>query len=230
MAEEVTRTLGERDWEGMSAKEALVWAAERFGDGLRFASSFGLEDMVIIDIALDAGIRPHVFYLDTDLLFEETYALIEEVRRRYGIAPERVGAELTLEQQAEQHGERLWARDPNLCCAIRKVTPLVRYLGNKNAWVTGIRRDQAPTRAGTQRVEWDRQFGLYKVNPICDWSGADVRRYVRTRGIPYNPLHDQGYPSIGCRPCTRPVKPGEDERAGRWAGFQKTECGLHGEG
>lgn len=228
--EDIFQELAATDWEGMSAKDALRWAATRFGGGLRFASSFGLEDVTIIDLAVDAGLRPHVFYLDTDLLFDETYALIKRVRAKYGIEIDRVATELTLEQQADEHGPALWSRNPTLCCAMRKVAPLTRYLGTKDAWVTGVRRDQAPTRRGTQRVEWDAQFGLAKINPICDWSSADVRRYVENNGVPYNPLHDQGFPSIGCQPCTRQVRPGEDERAGRWAGFNKTECGLHGNG
>lgn len=230
LAEEITRELAGSDWEAMSAQEALRWAAGRFGPTVRFAASFGLEDVAIIDMAVRAGIRPHVFYLDTDVLFSETYALIEQVRVRYGIEIDRVTGQLSLQQQALQHGEALWARDPTLCCAIRKVAPLVRYLEDKAAWVTGIRRDQSPVRAGARRVEWDGQFGLVKINPIVDWSSADVRRYVEANAVPHNPLHDQGYPSIGCRPCTRPVRPDEDERAGRWSGFEKTECGLHGQG
>lgn len=230
LAEEIMRELAGSDWEAMSAQQALRWAAGRFGGALRFASSFGLEDMVIIDMATRAGIQPHVFYLDTDVLFAETYALIEQVRLRYGIEIDRVTGNLSLDQQAVAHGEALWSHNPTLCCAIRKVAPLRRYLQDKTAWVTGIRRDQTPVRAKAQRVEWDGQFGMVKINPILDWTSADVRRYVESNGVPHNPLHDQGFPSIGCRPCTRQVGPDEDARAGRWSGFEKSECGLHGQG
>ncbi len=222
-----TELLG-RDWEAMTAQEAIAWGSERFGSSMVFASSFSLEDVLLIDMASRAGLRPRVFYLDTGVLFPQTYELIGRIAERYGIEPERVLPELTLEQQAERHGEKLWQSAPDKCCAIRKVEPLRRYLAEAEAWVTGIHRDQSPTRANAPRVTFDESFGLVKLNPIVDWTTDDVRRYIAEHNIPYNQMHDQGYPSIGCIPCTRPVRPGEDARAGRWSGFQKTECGLHG--
>lgn len=225
---EIRRELASRDWEPMTAREAIAWGHERFGDRLVFASSFSLEDVLLIDLACAAGIRPRVFYLDTGVLFPQTYELIGRIAERYGIEPERVLPLLTLEEQAAEYGEKLWVRSPDQCCGIRKVEPLRRYLAGQEAWVTGIHRDQSPTRANAPRVTFDEAFGLVKLNPIVDWTMQDVRRYVAANDVPYNPLHDQGYPSIGCVPCTRAVKPGEDPRGGRWAGFEKTECGLHG--
>ena len=226
--EDIRTELGSRDWEALTAHEAIVWGHERFGGQMVFASSFSLEDVALIDMACAAGIKPRVFYLDTGVLFPETYELIGRIAERYGIAPERVLPQLTLDEQAQVHGEKLWLREPDRCCGIRKVQPLRRYLAGQDAWVTGIHRDQSPTRAGAPRVTYDEGFSLVKLNPIVDWTTEDVHSYIAERGVPYNPMHDQGYPSIGCIPCTRAVRPGEDPRSGRWAGFQKTECGLHG--
>lgn len=140
----------------------------------------------------------------------------------------RVEPVVSLDEQAAAYGPALWSREPDRCCALRKVEPLRRFLQGYRAWITGLRRQQSPTRAGTRPVEWDQRFGLVKVNPLFRWSRDEVWRYIRDHDVPYNPLHDRGYPSIGCWPCTTPVAPGEDERAGRWRGFHKTECGLHG--
>ena len=148
---------------------------------------------------------------------------------RYGFEVERCRAALTPLAQAAAHGEALWSRDPDRCCRIRKVEPLAAKLATLQAWITGIRRDQAPTRANAKKLEWDEKFELWKANPIADWTSEQVWEHIRAHDLPYNPLHDQGYPSIGCTNCTRPVKPGEDPRAGRWSGFAKTECGLHKE-
>ncbi len=213
--------------EGWSAVLVLGWGFEHFHPHIAIASSFGLEDVVLIDIA--ASIRPalSIFTLDTDFLFPETYELIERVQARYGIVVERIRPPLSPSEQAASHGASLWQRDPDLCCQIRKVEPLQRKLATLKAWVTGIRREQSPTRAHAQKIEWDAKFGLVKLNPLADWTTPQVWDYVRNRDLPYNPLHDRGYPSIGCTHCTRPVQPGEDPRAGRWAGFGKTECGLH---
>ncbi len=139
----------------------------------------------------------------------------------------RVSPKLTPEEQAASHGEELWKIDPNQCCNIRKVEPLTRILSQYDAWITGIRRDQAPTRANAKKVEYDHKFGLVKFNPIADWTSDDVWTYIRDNQVLYNPLHDRNYPSIGCEHCTRPVQPGEDPRAYRWSGTEKTECGLH---
>jgi phosphoadenosine phosphosulfate reductase len=213
--------------EGAHPQDILGWAIDTFGRQVALASSYGAEDMCLIDMLSRITRTPRVFYLDTGLLFPDTYALIAETSRRYGFEPERIQPRLSLGQQQEHYGEALWATDPDTCCGIRKVEPLERHLKTLDAWITGIRRDQTPFRANAQVVERDRRFGLVKVNPLARWTGQEVWTYIHRNAVPYNPLHDQGYPSIGCRPCTRPVKPGEDPRAGRWAGTAKTECGLH---
>ncbi len=212
---------------GESPETILRWAYEAFGDKVTIASSFGAEDVMLIDLASRVYSHPDVFFLDTDLHFHETYQLVDAIEERYPVKLRRMSPELTLQQQAEKHGEALWARDPDLCCNIRKVEPLKRALKGYEAWITGVRRDQSPTRARAQAVEWDDKHGLVKVNPLVLLTSQDVWDWVHTHDVPYNPLHDQGYPSIGCMPCTQPVKPGEDPRSGRWAGFDKKECGLH---
>ncbi|WP_170086727.1 phosphoadenylyl-sulfate reductase [Kyrpidia spormannii] len=214
--------------EGCPPEEILEWALKRFSPRIALACSFGVEDVVLVDMA--TRILPHVqiFYLDTGLLFPETYEVRDRVVDRYRPNLRRVTPQLDLRQQAAEYGEALWTRDPNTCCRLRKVEPLRDVLAEQDAWVTGIRREQSPTRAGAKVVEVDRKFGLIKVNPLAGWDSRQVWNYVHTHEVPYNSLHDRGYPSIGCAPCTRPVRPGEDPRAGRWAGFDKTECGLHG--
>lgn len=208
-------------------QDVLAWGLTTYGPRISLASSFGAEDVALIDMLarLDRPFR--LFYLDTDLLFAQTLALIERISRRYGVQPERYAARLTLAEQAAAQGDALWARRPDQCCAIRKVEPLGRALAALDAWITGIRRDQTPQRAGARLVEWDAAHGLVKLNPLAPWTAEQVWAYIRANDVPYNPLHEQGYPSIGCTPCTRPVRAGEDPRAGRWAGFEKTECGLH---
>ncbi|MCL6549102.1 MAG: phosphoadenylyl-sulfate reductase [Alicyclobacillus sp.] len=226
LAEADIQKLAER-LEGAHPQEILKTALEAVPN-ITFACSFGAEDMVLLDMLMDIDREAHVFYLDTDLLFPETYQLRDQAVERYGIPNlRRVTTSLTVEQQAEQYGPELWARDPDLCCNLRKVRPLEQILQEYDGWITGIRREQAPTRANAKVFEWDRRFGLVKVNPLAAWTNEQVWDYLRDRGVPYNPLHDRGYPSIGCIHCTRPVKPGEDPRSGRWAGFAKTECGLH---
>jgi phosphoadenosine phosphosulfate reductase len=208
-------------------EKLLPWGLARFYPKVAVASSFGAEDVVLIDIAARSSVNVRVFTLDTDFLFPETYALIEQIEQTYGIRVERARSALTPGEQADQHGKALWSFNPNLCCDLRKVVPLKKQLSELDAWVTGVRRDQAPTRANTKKLEWDAKFGLAKLNPLADWTSAQVWDYIRSHEVPYNPLHDQNYPSIGCTHCTRPVMPGEDPRAGRWSGFNKTECGLH---
>lgn len=196
---------------------------------ITFACSFGAEDMVILDMIAKAAPELPVFYLDTDVLFPETYTLRDQAVARYNPVLIRVGAELSLDEQEARHGDELWKRQPDVCCDIRKVKPLARVLSGYDGWITGIRRDQAPTRANAQVFEWDAKFDMLKVNPLAFWTSEDVWEYIRLNDVPYNPLHDQGYPSIGCLHCTRPVAPGADPRSGRWTGFAKTECGLHGD-
>ncbi|HEY8394494.1 MAG TPA: phosphoadenylyl-sulfate reductase [Thermaerobacter sp.] len=215
--------------ETAAPEEILAWALERFSGRLALACSFQAEDVVLVDMLHRLGglDQVTVFYLETGLHFPETHATRQRVARRYGVEPVAVTPALTLEEQATRYGDRLWARDPDLCCRLRKVEPLWRFLQGFSAWITGIRREQTPARAGARVVEADRRFGLVKVNPLVRWKRDEVWAYVQHHGVPYNPLHDRGYPSIGCAPCTRPVAPGQDPRAGRWGGFQKTECGLH---
>ncbi len=215
------------DVESQTAAALLQRMLEQFGARAAIASSFGPEDIVLIDLASRTGLPFRVFTLDTDFLFPETYALIDRVEALYGIEIERCRAPLTPIEQAAAHGEALWSRDPDRCCKIRKVEPLTAKLATLEAWITGIRRDQAPTRAHAKKLEWDEKFGLWKANPLADWSAAAVWEHIRAHELPYNPLHDRSYPSIGCTHCTRPVKAGEDPRAGRWSGLAKTECGLH---
>ena len=219
-----------RSLEEAPPQSILGWALDRFPGRLALACSFQAEDVALIDMAAAAGklAAVTVFYLDTGLHFPETYATCQRVAEYYGIEPVAVRPALTLEEQAARYGPKLWERDPDLCCRLRKVEPLQRFLTGFDAWVTGIRREQTPQRANAPVVEVDRRFGLIKVNPLARWTRSQLWDYILRRGVPYNPLHDRGYPSIGCAPCTRPVAPGEDPRAGRWAGFAKTECGLHG--
>ena len=214
-------------FEGQPPQAVLEWVLGAYGDQVCLACSFGAEDMVLVDMA--CRIRPwvHVFYLDTGLLFDQTLEVIREVEKRYPLRLWRVVPELTLAEQAGRYGDRLWLRDPNQCCRLRKVEPLRRFLQGYDAWITGIRREQAPTRASARPVEWDATFGKVKVNPLVGWRWGDVWAYIRRQRVPHNPLHHQGFPSVGCLPCTTPVRPGEHPRAGRWRGLEKTECGLH---
>lgn len=205
----------------------LRWAAARFAPRLGFGTGFGVEGCVLIDLAARHGIPVDVFTLDTGVFFGETYELWARLEARYGITIRAVRPALTLEEQAARHGDALWARDPDACCRIRKVEPLAGAAGDFDAWIAAIRRDQTAERATARVVERDRRFGIVKINPLVRWTIKDVWRHVVDHDVPYNPLHDQGFPSIGCAPCTSPVGPGEDERAGRWRGTGKTECGLH---
>jgi phosphoadenosine phosphosulfate reductase len=161
------------------------------------------------------------------VLFPETYQTKDRLEERYGIKFHKYGS-MTLEQQAGLYGDELWARDPDACCGIRKVDPMRSALSAVDCWVSGIRRQDSQTRAKAPKFAWDKRFNLWKLNPLADWSEKDVWRYISDNDIPYTPLHDQGYPSIGCTHCTRKPAEGEDDRAGRWAGTTKTECGLHG--
>jgi phosphoadenosine phosphosulfate reductase len=213
--------------ESWNPEQALRWGLDRFNQTLGIASSFGAEDVVLIDLAARLGKKFRVFTLDTDFLFPETYTLIDAIEKKYGLDVERTRPEYTPDAQAAKFGAALWSSHPDQCCNIRKVEPLKKHLSGLQAWVTGVRRDQAPTRANTKKLEWDAKFGLVKLNPLADWTSPQVWDYIRENSVPYNPLHDQNYPSIGCTYCTRPVQPGEDPRAGRWSGFNKTECGLH---
>lgn len=207
--------------------EILRWATDRYGSRLTFATGFGAEGCVLIDVIGRHRLPVDIFTLDTGLLFPETYDLWKRLETRYGVTIRRVAPELSVEQQAAAHGPELWAREPGRCCGMRKVTPLVAQLSQFDAWITAIRRDQTDHRADARPVEWDEKFGLAKVNPLVRWTKKEVWAHLLEHDVPYNPLHDLGYPSIGCLPCTSRVNAGEDDRAGRWRGNAKTECGLH---
>jgi phosphoadenosine phosphosulfate reductase len=211
-------------------QDVLAAAIERYGPKMVLACSFGAEDVVLVDMVQRIDPSAPLFYLDTDFLFPETYATRDRIIERYQLKPAQViqvKSLLTPQQQAESHGDALWASHPDQCCQLRKVEPLTRVLKGYDAWITGIRRDQAPSRANAGLIEWDEKFTLIKVNPLARWTWADVWSYIKVYEVPYNPLHDHNYPSIGCTYCTAPVAPGDDPRAGRWKNFTKTECGLH---
>lgn len=213
--------------EAWSASRVLSWAFATFGDRVAISSAFGAEGMALIDMASRVQKEFRVFTIDTEFLFPETYNLMDRIEQRYGIKIERSYPLLSPEEQEQVHGAKLWTRDPDRCCNLRKVEPLRRKLSELGAWITSIRRDQTTFRRNARKVEWDEKFGLVKVNPIADWTSKQVWRYLHEHDVPYNSLHDQNYPSIGCTHCTRAIQPGENPRAGRWAGVNKTECGLH---
>ncbi|WNC13364.1 phosphoadenylyl-sulfate reductase [Brevibacillus brevis] len=220
---EINRELGKGD-----TLDAIKWAYRTFQDDLLYSCSFGAEAMVLIDMISDVKKDARILFLDTQLHFRDTYELIDKVRERYPDLRIKVKQpKLTLDQQAEAHGEALWTRQPDLCCQIRKVEPMDEELRGAVAWMSGLRREQSPTRAHVQFVNRDDKFQSLKICPLIHWKEEEVWQYIRMFELPYNPLHDLNYPSIGCAPCTRAVAPGEDSRAGRWAGQGKTECGLH---
>ncbi len=207
---------------------AIEWAVNNFErEDISLACSFGAEDVALVDMLVKIKPDARIFYLDTNKLFKETIDVMERLKEKYHINPEKYTSPISLEEQAKEYGPELWAKDPSKCCEIRKIKPLREALSGLRAWITGIRRDQAPARANAPVVGWDSMFNLVKINPLVRWTSEDVWNYIRANDVPYNVLHDRNYPSIGCEPCTKEVRPGEDPRAGRWAGFKKTECGLH---
>ncbi|MCW2715012.1 MAG: phosphoadenosine phosphosulfate reductase [Frankiales bacterium] len=214
-----------RDLESASAQDVLRWAVDTFGSRFVIASSMG--DGLLASLASSVASGVDVLFLDTGYHFPETIGTRDAVAQVYDVNVRTMLPLLTVPQQDAAHGERLWERDPNACCALRKVEPLARGLEPYTAWASGIRRDEAVTRREIGVVEWDAKREMVKVNPIATWTQADVDSYVAENGVLVNPLAYDGYPSIGCAPCTRRVAPGEDARAGRWAGSAKTECGLH---
>ena len=207
------------------AREVLRWAHETFGDRLTTASSMG--DEVLVHLLGTTLRDADVFFLDTGYHFAETLGTRDAYDAMLPVRIRTILPRLTVAEQDAEHGPRLHDRDPNLCCAMRKVEPLDRALSDKDAWVTGMRREDAPTRTDIELVGWDEKRGMVKLNPIAGWTQDDVDRYVQEHGVFLNPLRQSGYASIGCAPCTRPVAEGEDPRAGRWSGSDKVECGLH---
>ena len=211
--------LPELDFEAMSAEELLRWAQEEFGDRLCLTCSWQRQSSALVHMVSELRLGVDVVELDTLVLFPETYATRDRLVEQYGL-------ELKSFRPIDPI-DRLWETDPDRCCGIRKVEPLERALAGYDAWITGIRREQSPTRADAKKVEWSERYGVWKIQPLVDWDSKRVDAYIAVNEIPYNPLHDRGYPSIGCIHCTRPVTAGEDERAGRWAGSNKLECGIH---
>ena len=212
---------------GKSPVDALRWVVAEYAPKVVFTTGFGMEGSVILDLIARHRLPVRVVTLDTGLLFPETREFWRSLEERYRIRIHAIRPEETVEEQARTHGDELWARDPGACCRLRKVLPLARVLREADAWISGIRRDQTPARDGAQMVEFAPAFGVVKVNPLLGWSREEVEREVARRRIPVHPLRFRGYRSIGCLPCTSPVKEGEGERDGRWRGFARTECGLH---
>jgi phosphoadenosine phosphosulfate reductase len=214
--------VGDLDVEALGAQEVVDLVLDRLHPNVALACSFQKEESVLLDMILRREPQARVFALDTHVLFPETYAVWREIEKRYGIQVQ-VFEGPSLGRQAAVHGDALWERNPALCCSIRKVAPLGNALAGLDGWITGVRRDQSPTRAETPKLGWDERHELWKASPIADWSDDDVWTYIRERELPVNELHGRGYASIGCTHCTQP---GEG-RDGRWSGLDKTECGLH---
>jgi phosphoadenosine phosphosulfate reductase len=210
------------DVEQWTAERVIGWLLEQFPGKVRLACSFQKEETVLLDMLFGLEPKARIFAIDTHYLFPETYAYWREVEQRYGTSIDVFEGPSQGELEAA-HGERIWERKPDLYLAVAKVAPLVTALGGLDAWITGIRRDQSPTRADAPKLGWDEQHELWKANPLADWTDEMCWDYIRARGLPYNPLHDRGYASIGDAHSTQP---GEG-RAGRWAGSSKTECGIH---
>jgi len=228
--DEVRALAGE--FESASLETVLRWAWERFGARAAIGTSFQGAGLVMLHHAARAGLPLPVFTIDTGFLFPETLELKARLEAFLNITIESVHPEQTPEEQAAEHGDRLWERSPNLCCTLRKVLPLQRKLSELAVWITGVRRQQSQTREKTailELYEFDALRGDYilKLNPMAAWSREAVWAYLREHQIPTNPLHDRGYRSIGCTHCTRPTTETQHERAGRWTGFEKTECGIH---
>jgi phosphoadenosine phosphosulfate reductase len=225
LQEELTAKSAEL--ESATPQEILRWAVDRFAPLFTMATAFGPEGMVILHMLAEIAPDTPIFNLDTGYQFQETLELRDRVAQRYGIEVELKRPELSVAEYESQNGGPLYKSDPNRCCADRKLAVLHKAVEGMHAWASAIRRDQSPDRAKAPIVGWDKKFGLVKVSPLANWTKQQVWKLITEHNIPYNPLHDQGYTSIGCWPCTRAVMFGEDERAGRWSGFAKTECGLH---
>jgi len=210
-----------------SPEDTLRWAFDEFDTSVTIATGFGLEGVALIDMSVRINPGIDVFFLDTAFLFPETYELRRRLEARYKIRIRAYETDITPEQQDVRFGAKLWSTDPDLCCRLRKLEPLRGALRGRRAWITAIRRDQTLERSSARVVEWDYQWQLFKINPLVRWTIQDVRAYIARNNVPFNPLHDRGYPSIGCTHCTRPIREGEHERDGRWPGQEKRECGIH---
>ena len=214
--------------EGAAPEQIVAWAVERFGEGLTMATAFGPEGCVILSMLAKIAPSTYVFNLDTGYQFLQTLDLRDRIASKYGIEVDMLQPELSVPEYEAAHGGPLYKTNPDQCCFDRKIKLLYRGVSGRQAWMSGIRRDQSPDRAQAAIVGWDKKFQLAKISPLANWTKKDVWKRIVDENIPYNPLHDQGYPSVGCWPCTRAVAAGEtDERAGRWSGTAKVECGLH---
>jgi phosphoadenosine phosphosulfate reductase len=214
--------------ESATPEEIITWGVENFAPYFTMATAFGPEGCVILAMLAKIAPETYTFNLETGYQFQETLDLRDRIAEKYGIEVDLLTPELSVPEYEAVHGGPLYTRNPDQCCFDRKIKTLQRASAVMHAWMSGIRRDQSPDRARASIVGWDKKFGLVKISPLANWTKKDVWKRITDEGVPYNPLHDQGYPSIGCWPCTRAVGEGEtDERAGRWSGTQKTECGLH---
>jgi len=213
--------------EKASAEEIIAWAVEAYYPKLTMATAFGPEGCLIISMLAQIEPKVHVFNLDTGYQFKETLETRDRIAEKYGIEVKLEKPELTIEEFEAANGGPIYKTDSKKCCGERKLKVLHRAVKGFDAWMSGIRRDQSPFRANAPIVGWDAKFGLVKISPLANWTKDGVWKRILKDKVPYNPLHDQGYPSVGCWPCTRAVTQGEDERAGRWSGSEKTECGLH---
>lgn len=214
--------------ETATPEEIIAWGVEHYAPYLTMATAFGPEGCVILAMLAKIAPETYVFNLDTGYQFQETIDLRDRIAEKYGLEVDLLSPDLSVEEYEALNGGPLYKTNPNQCCNDRKIKTLERASEVMHAWMSGIRRDQSPDRAQASIVGWDKKFGLVKISPLANWTKKDVWKRITSEGIPYNPLHDQGYPSIGCWPCTRAVAAGEtDERAGRWSGMKKTECGLH---
>lgn len=208
--------------------ECLKWAYQEYGENIVYACSFGAESSVLLHLISKIKPNANITFIDTDLHFKETYEILNKVKEKYpNFQINSIHTSLSLENQAKQYGEKLWERNPNQCCQIRKIEPLKKELKKYKAWISGLRRSQSETRATIDYLNIDHKFKMIKVCPLIHWKWDEIWMYIKLYDLPYHELHDKGYPSIGCEVCTKPVTGDGDSRAGRWLNHQKTECGLH---
>jgi phosphoadenosine phosphosulfate reductase len=206
----------------------LKWITKNIpNERVVMGTGFGPPGIVLLDMLFKVTRDISVFYIDTAFLFDQTYDLKEKLQKKYGFKFLRISTDLAPEMQADQYGDKLWEKDPDICCNIRKVLPLKDILKKYDIWITGIRKKQTQVRNQSELIELESRFEVIKINPLINWTHNEVWDYIKTHNLPYNPLHDNNYPSIGCKQCTSPVCSGEDDRSGRWKGTNKTECGLH---
>ena len=209
-------------------QKLLEWIAKNLPNKkVIMGTGFGPPGIVLLDMLFKVTKDISVFYIDTDFFFDQTYDLKNKLEKKYNITFLKFNTELTPEMQKKQYGDKLWEADPDACCNLRKVLPLKEALANYDLWITGIRKKQTQVRKNANLIEFESRFEVIKINPLINWTHDDVWDYIRVHNLPYNPLHDSSYPSIGCKQCTSPICAGDDDRSGRWKGIKKTECGLH---